>query len=185
MLKQKAPKAKKCKVCPAEFVPRKMGQKVCGIACAKIQGRADRQKAVAKKARADVRALNERDPQWQKAKAQEAFNAFIRYRDKDLPCISCDNTTRQMHAGHYIAIGANESLRFEELNCHKQCSICNNFKSANKDGYRPALILKIGQDKFDWLTGPHDPKRYRLQDYIDIKIHYRQALKELKDAEAG
>jgi hypothetical protein len=42
---------------------------------------------------------------------------------------------------------------FDEDNCHKQCSACNNHLSGNLTAYRPALIAKIGQARFDALMG--------------------------------
>jgi hypothetical protein len=59
--------------------------------------------------------------------AQHAFNEFIRYRDRDFPCISCGrHHDGQYHAGHFRTTGASPELRFDEDNCHKQCSACNN-----------------------------------------------------------
>ncbi|VTP67823.1 Bacteriophage Lambda NinG protein [Leclercia adecarboxylata] len=86
--------------------------------------------------------------------AQHAFNEFIRYRDRHLPCVSCDRHHEgQYHAGHFRTTGANPELRFDEDNCHKQCSACNNHLSGNLTAYRPALIAKIGQAVLTPLWG--------------------------------
>ena len=69
-------------------------------------------------------------------------------------------------AGHFIARGANKSLRYVLFNIHKQCKSCNggsgNFtgKRLTVDAqFRQSLIEKIGIDKVEWLEGPHDIKK--------------------------
>lgn len=118
--------------------------------------------------------------------AQQAFNDFIRYRDRLKPCISCGrHHDGQYHAGHYRTTGANPELRFHEDNCHKQCAPCNNHLSGNLAAYRPKLIIKIGQARFDTLMGPHELPKWRREDYIQIRNTYRAKLKELKQQEAA
>jgi hypothetical protein len=112
--------------------------------------------------------------------AQRDFNAYIRKRDHKLPCISCGRHHQgQYHAGHYRSVGANPELRFEELNCHKQCAPCNNHKSGNVVEYRLNLINRIGQDNLDWLEGPHDPKKYTADDLKKIGSYYRAKCREM------
>lgn len=114
--------------------------------------------------------------------AQKAFNAFIRQRDIKRPCVSCGRHHEgQYHAGHFRTTGAHPELRFEELNCHKQCSVCNNHLSGNLIGYREELIKRIGLDKINWLEGPHDPKKYTCEELKEIELHYKAKLKELTD----
>lgn len=116
---------------------------------------------------------------WMK-RAQSAFNAWVRARDAGLPCISCGRHHQgQYHAGHYRPAGSNPELRFEPDNCHLQCAPCNSHLSGNLTAYRPALIAKIGLGRVEWLEGPHDPKRYRKEDYQAIESEYKAKLKEL------
>nr|WP_318382856.1 recombination protein NinG [uncultured Enterobacter sp.] len=118
--------------------------------------------------------------------AQHAFNEFIRYRDRKLSCISCGrHHAGQYHAGHYRTTGANPELRFNEDNCHKQCAPCNNHLSGNLSDYRPALIAKIGQARFDVLVGPHELPKWSREDYMRIRDTYRAKLKALKQQEAA
>lgn len=113
--------------------------------------------------------------------AQTSFNAFIRARDADLPCISCGrHHTGQYHAGHYLSVGARPELRFCEANVHKQCSACNNYLSGNIVLYRIALIEKIGQEMVDYLEGPHAAKKYTIEQLKAIKMNYSAWTKELK-----
>ena len=118
--------------------------------------------------------------------AQQAFNDFIRYRDRHLPCISCGrHHDGQYHAGHFRTTGANPELRFNEDNCHRQCAPCNNHLSGNLINYRPALILKIGRARFDALMGQHELPKWGRDDYIRIRDEYRAKLKELKQQESA
>ena len=123
--------------------------------------------------------------------AQRAFNAFIRRRDqmKGYPCISSgrplDWSGNGVDAGHYRSVGSAPHLRFNEDNCHRQCAPCNNHLSGNLTAYRPALIAKIGQARFDALMGPHELPKWKRDDYIRIRDEYRAKLKELKQQEAA
>jgi len=114
--------------------------------------------------------------------SQQVFNAYIRERDKDQPCISCGNHHGgQYHAGHYLSVGARPNLRFDEMNVHKQCQPCNTHLSGNLINYRIKLIEKIGIAEVDRLESDQEPKRYRIDDAKRIKAEYKQKLKELRD----
>ena len=176
-------KPKKCKVCKADYVPQKMGQRVCSPECAlslavSQRGKAEKVARV-KERRADKEKLKTRSD-WMR-EAQAAFNLFIRLRDADEPCISCGrHHTGQYHAGHFLSVGARPELRFEERNVHKQCSACNNHLAGNIVLYRKALFSKIEAGGVDWLEGPHEPKKYTIDDLRQIKVTYTAKVKELK-----
>lgn len=111
-------------------------------------------------------------------KAQQAFNQYIRTRDADSPCISCGrHHTGQYHAGHYLTTGAHPELRFDEDNCHKQCSVCNNHLSGNIENYTPKLIEKIGIERFERLMGVHALKKRTRDELEAIAKHYRDKTK--------
>lgn len=91
--------------------------------------------------------------QWMR-EAQAAFNAYVRARDKDLPCISCGEHKHDEHmtgsgwdAGHYRSRGASPHLRFHLWNVHKQCVKCNRYLSGNVSNFRIGLVRKIGADR--------------------------------------
>lgn len=183
-------KPKICKVCKQLFTPVKMGQKVCCGECAIALAVSDRGKAEkvarVKEKRADAvkRDKLKSRSEWAR-EAQTAFNSFIRARDADLPCISCGRHHQgQYHAGHYLSVGARPELRYIESNVHKQCSPCNTHLSGNAVLYRIALINKIGVSGVDWLEGPHEPKRYTIDDLKQIKREYTAKAKELRDLNA-
>lgn len=180
----KQPKPKKCKVCKTLFTPDRPLQAVCGYQCAVdlTNDRKDRQERTrkAQERRSDKERLKSRSD-WLK-EAQAAFNAFVRERDKDLPCISCQRIhPGQYHAGHYRTIGSCPELRFDELNNHKQCAPCNNHLSGNLINYRRNLIIKIGLAEVERLEGPHPPLKLTIDDIKAIKAKYSQLLKAIKN----
>ena len=191
-LPAKQPRPKTCinEECRASFVPQRLGQKVCSPACglATKDVNADKaRKALADVGHKELRAAKERvKPKGQYMReAQAAFNAWVRERDAKLPCISCGRShSGQYHAGHYLSVGANPELRFEPLNVHKQCAPCNNHLSGNLVNYRISLPQRIGAENVAWLEGPHEPKRYTIEDLKAITAEYRAKTRELKRAAA-
>lgn len=190
-LAAKPPRPKKCRVCRETFTPRKALQIVCGPSCAllhaKQKGEKER-KALAKIERKAIREEKERiKPRSEYMKeTQSAFNAWVRERDADQPCISCGRHHQGKYdAGHFRSVGSNPALRFEPLNCHKQCVPCNRHKSGNAIEYRINLVARIGADKVAWLEGPHEPKRYSIDDLKAIKALYRNLLRELRGVDNG
>ena len=164
--------------------------------CANQHSRKSKQQAKGKKIidkawRADTAERKKRAKskgKWAE-EAQAEFNRFIRLRDHNQPCISCDTMSNSVKydAGHYKSVGGNLELRFEPLNCHKQCSnYCNKHRSGNAIEYRKRLKNRIGEDKVEWLEGPHEPKRYQAKDYERIKLKYKVKADELeKRIESG
>jgi hypothetical protein len=115
--------------------------------------------------------------------AQKHHNKYIRERDKGKPCISC-NTSNVTDAGHYIAVGSCDALRYEEYNTHGQCGSCNRFKGGNQINYRFGLLNRIGQEKLEKLemkyqyfkSHLHKFNRFTLLDIIETR---KAQLKEL------
>ena len=131
---------------------------------------------------AQKKALTDNDKAFRTKCAQAAFNAFIRERDKLLGCVSCDkdaNWQGQWHAGHYKTTKARPDIRFNEQNCWKQCSICNNHLSGNIGEYTPRLIERIGHDRFLAL-GLNKVRRYTCEELKGIELKYKKKLKDIK-----
>lgn len=151
-------------------------QVVCDPQCAYLYAQEKREK----KERADHRSAKEKlktRAQWMR-ETQAAFNSWVRQRDAAEPCISCGRHHEgQYHAGHYLSRGAHPELAFEPLNCHKQCAPCNTHLSGNQARFRQALIAKIGIDAVEWLEGPHEPKKYSIDELKEIKARYRGMVK--------
>ena len=188
----KARRRKKCKVCGDRFSPWNSLQVVCtNLKCAIEYG----QRQAAKRRRRENRADKERVKPRNKvqAEAQAAFNAFIRLRDDNLPCISCDETKPPQRfggawdCGHYLTIGAHPELRFKETNAHRQCKSCNagsgrfsrKGRTVHQD-YREGLIMRIGLIGVAWLEDPHEAKHYSVDDLREIKAKYQRLKRELK-----
>jgi glutaredoxin-related protein len=195
-LAAKQPRAKKCRVaeCKASFVPQRLGQAVCSPTCA-IADAATNQ-ANQEKARKSLAQVERREIKVRKENiksraqhlkdAQTAFNAWIRERDVGLPCVSCGrHHNGQWHAGHYRTVGGNPELRFEPLNVWRQCAPCNNHKSGDIVNYRIELVKRIGAEAVEWLEGPHEAKKYTVEQLKAMTAEYRAKTRELKKGHAA
>ncbi|RMM20521.1 recombination protein NinG [Pseudomonas syringae] len=192
-LQSKTPRAKKCRVpeCGASFVPQKLGQAVCSPACAIIdapRNQAKARKALAQVERSEIKVRKEKlkTRSDHMKDTQQAFNEWVRHRDAALPCVSCGRHHQGKYdAGHYRTVGSNPALRFEPLNCHKQCVPCNQHKSGNVVEYRLELVRRIGIVNVEWLEGPHEPQKYTVDELKALTAKYRALTKELKKGEAA
>ena len=114
--------------------------------------------------------------------AQTAFNAWIRARDADKPCISCGrHHTGQFHAGHYLSRGARPELAYEPDNCHKQCAPCNTHLSGNVALYRVNLVKLIGLERVEALENNNVLHKWTREELIEIKKIYTAKLKALQN----
>ena len=142
---------KKCKSCKEYFRPEKRLQHYC-----------------LKAECVEAWVISLREAQWKKRKkqikeelktvqdlmkeAQVAFNAYIRERDKDKPCISCLKPLGEKYdAGHFFSSGGHKAVTFDEDNVHAQCVTCNQFKHGNLLSYANSLALKIGLTRYEQL----------------------------------
>lgn len=179
---------KTCKHCGEKFKPSMTTQKVCCVACAIAvapDGREKAVKAIQANARKEHAAQKEKvKPKGQHAReAQAVFNEWVRLRDAELGCVSCDKPASwdgQWHASHFRSVGSSPEHRFNPLNVHKACSICNNHLSGNILGFKPELERRIGAEALEQLLGPCPPKRYTIADLQAIKAEYREKIKQLK-----
>lgn len=171
---------RKCSIkdCRAAFAPMSMTHKVCSPACALIYAKALAAAKERKTDRARKVAMKSRS-QWLK-EAQTAFNAWIRARDAEQPCISCGRYhDGKYDAGHFRSVGAQPALRFHELNCHKQCVPCNQHKAGNVVEYRIRLVARIGAAAVALLEQDHPPAKFTIDDARAIKADYVARLKAL------
>jgi len=181
-------KPKKCKApgCGQRFKPSMSTQKVCSIACAKAMAKDPKlqkvaAKAITKQARQDLQARREKlkTKGEHLREAQQAFNAYIRVRDRlaGYACISSgrplDWNGNAVDAGHYRSTGAAPHLRFDENNCHAQSKHDNRYLSGNVADYRIGLINRIGLDAVEALERDQSARRYTIEDLQAIKALYR------------
>ena len=171
---------RKCTVCKDKFKQQRIGQKVCGPECARVQGRRDTEKQERKETRERKAKLKTRS-EWMK-EAQAAVNAYVRARDAELPCISCGRRHEgQWHAGHYLARGSHPHLALVEDNLAKQCAPCNTYLSGNQQKYRVGLIARIGLARVEALEADQTPRHYTIDDLKRIKAEYAAKLRALKE----
>lgn len=183
-------KKKTCKICKVKFEHFSSTQSVCSMACAIKKAKLDEEKKKDKEIRARKQKLNDTIPAWTK-KAQAAFNKYIRFRDKDRPCVSCGKydhelTTNSVRGGkwdcgHYRSVGACPELRFEPLNAHKQCKRCNGPLSGNHVEYRFGIAARLTAEQLAWVEGPHEPKRYRVDELKEITKKYKDMAKAIEN----
>jgi hypothetical protein len=117
--------------------------------------------------------------------AQAEVNAYVRLRDANLGCVSCEKPATwqgQWHASHFRSVGSSPHLRFDMRNIHKACSVCNNHLSGNIINYRPELIRRIGLEAVESLECDQTPRHMTIDEIKAITADYRQKLRELKRA---
>lgn len=180
-------KPKKCRVCKRTFTPHRSMAVVCSVPCSLEYARkvAARKEAKAKReermaTRVAKEKLKSRADYLREA--QTAVNAYVRLRDADKPCISCDRPATwggQWHASHYRSVGSNPGWRFNLLNIHRACSICNAWKSGNLSEYRPRLIAKIGLESVEMLERESPVRKYDIEYLKRLKRIFRDKSKRL------
>ena len=172
-----------CTICRADFAAANDAQVVCSIACAKrIPAFSRKQAKIERQAtRAKLEALESRSKVL--ARAQAAFNAWVRARDAGQGCISCGTHNGKQNAGHYRSVGSCPELRFEPANCHLQCERCNTYLHGNLIDYRAQLLTRIGDDGVAWLEGPHEPAKHSTEVLRAMGAMYRAMARELEERE--
>ena len=193
----------KCKApgCSNRFVRRSMTHRACGPECAAALARIVNERAAAraaledrKQTRAQLEALKT-IPQLKK-EAQQAFNAFIRARDRAAghPCISSGKpldwgtagiTGSKVDAGHYRSTGSADHLRFNEDNCHAQSVSENRDKAGNAVAYRIGLIKRIGIARVEALECNNEVVKWTREMLREIRDAYRLKARALQKGAAN
>ncbi len=182
---------RRCLQCRQRFEPRvNTLQGLCSPACALewVKSKPDRAEALRKRAAAKERREYKVDNETAseaRAKAQKAFNAWVRARDAEMPCISCGRydlsdplTGGAWDAGHYRTVAACPQLRFEPDNCHKQCKRCNQYFAQSVE-HKAGVMARIGLDRFEWIEGPHPLPHWTRDDYREIAERFRSLTREI------
>ncbi|MCE0860705.1 recombination protein NinG [Pseudomonas alloputida] len=184
-------KQKTCKACGEKFRPSfNSTQVVCSVKCAQAHAPVNQQKArkaIDQRERREIKVRKEKlkSRADHLKEAQVVVNQYVRLRDADLPCVSCGRFhDGQWHAGHFRSAGGHPELRFEPLNIWRQCAPCNTHKSGDLVNYRAELVRRIGAEKVEWLEGPHEARRYTIDDLKAIKAEYRAKIKQMKEQAA-
>ena len=184
----KQPKPKKCKwsKCGKQFIPQRTLQMVCNYVCA--TGYSQEKQAEKEKRDFDtkiaVMKMGLKKLSEYEAEARKEFQSYIRLRDKNLPCISCGClTAKQWDGGHYLKAELFTGLIFNEHNCHKQCSRCNDLFSGNELEYRDGLIKRYGVSFVNDLESLKQQSRFykfTKNELIEYKLFYKNKIKSIR-----
>jgi hypothetical protein len=89
-----------------------------------------------------------------------------------------------MDAGHYIPVGSDRALKYNEINVNGQCSTCNRMKSGNLIEYRFGLINKVGEKTVKELEQSHYFKTTKKKlTQLEINALYEYYQNKIKDKE--
>lgn len=174
----------RCKHCKIKFTPRFFCQKYCmdELKCIKAFNDELKEKKINEKVKSfkeNLKKLSEYE-----AEARKEFQAFIRLRDKNENCISCNcSTAVQWDGGHYLKAELFSGLIFNEDNCFKQCSRCNDIFSGNELEYRDGLIKRKGLQfvlNLESIKNSSRVYKYTKEELIEIKEKYKKKIKNFK-----
>ena len=154
--------------------------------------RAERQAAKIKNAKTAMAKLHAKGLSHSRELTQVAFNKMIRARDYGKGCISCGSreylyTNNDLggdwDCGHYKTVGAYPELRYEPKNANGQCKDCNGSQS-NKSGnvveQRKGIVDRYGQERLDWLDGPHEARHYTIEELAEMRKEFNRIARELE-----
>jgi hypothetical protein len=135
---------------------------VCSPTCAMKIARQVVDKAEKKETKLKLDAMQTK-PQLVK-KAQTAFNAYIRARDKGKTCISCDtplgSEPNSYDAGHFRSVASAAHMRYVEDQVHGQCKKCNRWLAGNVVEYRKRLLERIGLERLEQIENDNVLRKY-------------------------
>lgn len=174
-----------CKMCKVKFEPQYNAvQPYCDFECAlnhsKILKEKKKKKAWSKEKKERKDALKTNSDYVKEL--QVVFNKFIRLRDKDKGCISCNKPlTSKFDAGHFFSTGSYPELRFHEMNVHGQCVHCNQHKRGNLIEYADGLEQRYSYGVLATLKAlKNTPKKYTILELKELKEYYKKKIAELK-----
>lgn len=181
-----------CRVCGKGFFARTSLHAYCSPKCV-LKEAADQKLAEKIDRIATKRRLAELDPRrYPKAKAaaQDAFNRYIRLRDRAAGhgCICCGEpldwykTAKGggVDAGHYLSRGGAPELAFHEQNVNAQRKGCNRPGGATRTEFRAGMVARWGEAVVVEIEGPHPAAKWTVDDLKAIRAKYAAKAKELE-----
>ena len=175
-----------CKNCKDKFEPQYNSvQSVCSFECSieltKKNSEKKRKKEWSREKKKRKEALKTNSDYVKEL--QVIFNKFIRLRDKDKGCISCNKPLNtKFDAGHFYSTGSYPELRFNEMNVHGQCVHCNQHKRGNLIEYQDGLEQRYSYGTIATLKALRNvPRKYTIIELKELKIYYRKEIKSLVD----
>lgn len=171
-------KERKCKNCGLKFMQVRPLQYLCGGDCGwKYADKKAKLKDKKKISELKESLLTHKD---YIQLLQKVVNTYVRMRDKECGCISCDRPLNtKFDAGHFYPT-TYQFLRFHEDNIHGQCVRCNRDLHGNQIEYMPRLEKKIGVDRMQWLHAHrHDRLELSIPELKEKIKEYKKKIKEL------
>lgn len=172
----------RCKHCRSKFEPVRFNQKYCLESdCVRVWVEVEKEKQWKKKKK-QLKDELQTLPELLKL-AQITFNKYIRLRDKDKPCISCEKPLGAKYdASHYYSAGGHSNVRFNEDNVHASCVYCNQYLHGNLLNYQTGLVKRIGERMFELNEKAHITKKWTKDELNDIIKRYKQKINERTNA---
>jgi hypothetical protein len=173
---------KRCRICKEKFIPT---YSTLQATCTKPKCLLEWGRITAiKKSKRELKAIREslKSVSQYRRELQKVFNEFIRLRDKNQLCISCNKQLPVKYdAGHFYSVGSYPNLRFNEDNVHAQCVECNQHKHGNLLEYSQRLNERIGFERASKLMIiRHEPLKLPLDKIKELTEHYKCKVKALK-----
>jgi len=171
----------RCRNCKEKFEAKHFNQKYClKEDCVRVWVQAAKTKNwknTKKKMKAELMTLSD----YMKI-AQQVFNKYIRERDKNKLCVSCEKPLgAKFDAGHYYST-KHKSVTFDEDNVHGQCVTCNQHKHGNLLNYQIGIQKRIGAEKLlELYVKAHETKKYTIPEIKEIIATYKQKVNEIRN----
>ena len=172
-----------CKICKTKFEPQYNSvQMCCTPKCAIEYAKRLKDKAWKKEKKVLKESLKTKSDY--EKELEVIVNSFIRWRDRDLPCVSCGAAagTYKLTAGHFYPAGSYRNIRFDEDNIHGQCWYnCNKNRHGNLQEYRIGIVSRIGEHGLRELDKrARVARHYSIPELVLMKQEYKEKIRQLK-----
>ena len=173
---------KKCKVCRNKFESKNIGHICCSYFCAvKYSGELSEKKRK-KDWQKEKKVLKEKiktHSEW-KNELQLLVNKIARIIDYGQPCIATGKIEGKRNGGHFVAVGANDTIRFNLHNIHIQSEYSNTYKGGDNLKYSKGIERVYGLDYLERIKALESTKPIKLT-VDDLKQKIRLAKEIIKE----
>lgn len=108
-------------------------------------------------------------------KLDMVFSLFVRKRDGR--CVTCTNLKRLPLTNGHLFSRVAFSTRWDELNCHCQCTGCNLYHEHDSGRFTTWFLRKFGQEKYELLYASYNhTAKYTSQDLMLMIKDYEARL---------
>ena len=98
-------------------------------------------------------------------------------------CVTCGVVYhfKKLQAGHFLP-GRNNSILFNEKNCHAQCHGCNMFKMGNTVKYFRFMQKEYGDEVIEELERlDRQTKKFTIPELQDLQEEFKRRIKEMEE----